>query len=67
MRTSEEIIEKWHNLKLTEAKEIEVNVNCSDVFQRHGNIFLVGLVVSDKAINREAFKNTALSIWRSQG
>lgn len=41
MRTSEEIIEKWGNLKLTEAEQIEVNVNCSevDVIQRHGKFF----------------------------
>lgn len=67
---SEEIITKWGNLKLTEAKQyvVQVDTTNKEMVMKRGRPCLVGLIVLDKAVNKEAyFKTTMLSIWKPKG
>lgn len=66
---SEEILEKWGNLRLTEVEQIEVQIDISmnEVVSRCGRLCLIGLIVVDKLINREAFKAIMLKVWKPRG
>lgn len=59
----------WENLKLTDAEKHEVQVSEVEeqALVRRGNLCLIGLAVSDKSINKEAFKSTILSLWKPKG
>lgn len=63
---SEEIIEKWSNLKLTESEQHEVKIDAVDdeIMFRRGKQCQIGILVSEKSINREAFKSTMQNIWK---
>lgn len=65
----EEIVESWCNLKLTyfeqlvalfedhDSKDISIRKQCS----------LLGFIIADKQVNKEAFKNTICSVWKLKG
>lgn len=62
-------MEKWGSFRLTEAeqKEISIDITTNAVVRRHGQQSLIGLVISERFINREAFKATMVKVWKSNG
>lgn len=63
---SEEIIAKWGNLKLTEVEQLEIKANNynEEVVIKCGKFCLVGLLIADKVVNKEAFRTTMLDLWK---
>ncbi|XP_042969013.1 uncharacterized protein LOC122301685 [Carya illinoinensis] len=66
---ADSILEKWDKLKLTDAEQAEVLIDLSadGIAFRRGTLCLLGLVVADKVVNKEAFKATMVQIWKIRG
>lgn len=66
---SDETIDKWGKLRLTEEEQHELQVDITEETKlvRRGQLCLIGLILSEKKINKEAFKTTMQNVWKTKG
>lgn len=55
------------NLMDEEKTEVEVMDVEEEMIVRHGKLSLIGLVESDKTINKDSLETTMLSLWKPNG
>ncbi|XP_042950180.1 uncharacterized protein LOC122282289 [Carya illinoinensis] len=65
----ETLIETWGKLKLIEREQADVlfDLTTEEATLRRGNMSLLGLVITEKVINSEAFKISMGRIWKLRG
>ncbi|XP_040990949.1 uncharacterized protein LOC121238174 [Juglans microcarpa x Juglans regia] len=63
----EDLSELWNKFSLTEEERYEIVITDQDIENNmgRGKLCLVGRVIADKKINKEAFKNTMLKVWKA--
>ncbi|XP_041016155.1 uncharacterized protein LOC121258677 [Juglans microcarpa x Juglans regia] len=63
----EELSELWSKFSLTEEERYEIVITDHDIDNnmKRGRLCLVGKVIADKKINKDAFKNTLLKVWKA--
>lgn len=56
-------------LRLTEQEKEEVVLPPTSFVRgvQHGQFCLLAMIIADKPINKEAFKNTLTKVWRCEG
>lgn len=65
----ESIIKGWRNFWITKEEQhyLSQEPMVPEEIWRHKKLSLLGLVVADKLVNKEAFRNTMIGIWRLKG
>ncbi|KAF5442788.1 hypothetical protein F2P56_035410 [Juglans regia] len=65
----EDLVRKWKGFSLTEQerKEMILSHNTMDNAVKHGKFCLLAMIITNKPINKEAFKNTMTKVWRNEG
>lgn len=65
----EDILNSWRSFKLIdEQKTVEVcDQGIPKEISRRERLCLLGLVVSEKSVNKESFKSSMQSLWRLKG
>ncbi|XP_035544650.1 uncharacterized protein LOC118348031 [Juglans regia] len=63
----EELSELWNKFSLTEEERYEIVITDQDIEtnMERGKLCLVGKVIADKKINKDAFKNMLVKVWKS--
>lgn len=64
-----EIVKSWRNFRLTEPEQeiVHFTIPSSEEIARREIRMLIGLVISDRSINKEALKLTIQLVWKLKG
>ncbi|XP_040987664.1 uncharacterized protein LOC121235381 [Juglans microcarpa x Juglans regia] len=64
----DDLAKQWEGLSLTEkeTEEVILNINSSEATEQYGKFCLLGMIIAEKPVNREAFKSTMAKIWRCE-
>lgn len=65
----EDIIKSWQKLKLTEAERnaTQIERGILEAISQREKLCLLGFMVSEQMVNKEAFKSTIQTLWRLKG
>lgn len=65
----EDFIKLWKSLRLIDTKRLEVSIaqEFPEEIIHIKHLSLLGLVVVEKAINKETFRSTMKCIWKTKG
>ncbi|KAF5451813.1 hypothetical protein F2P56_026881, partial [Juglans regia] len=66
---AEELTRQWKNFKLTEQESTEMVLpsDTMEMAMHQGKFCLLGMIIAEKPINKEAFRNTMIKVWKSEG
>lgn len=66
---AEDLTRMWRNLSLTEAKDLEMEVQQEAMkgTVSRGNFCLVGKLISNRFVSKEAIKSFLIRWWKPQG
>lgn len=66
---TEEIVESWRKITLTKSEQLIAHFDICKLEEISliERLSLLGLIITDKTINKEAFKSTIHTVWKLKG